>query len=171
MSQTLSRRQDVTRQVSGAPYLSRTNLQLGQVHPSQGAKYSPNLFEYLNARAGKASLQLQRLFLDGQGTQWLGYFDDVGHFVGARLSQILSYGKKTQATCPINLGDMREVEGFWDAYRAQGRCAIDPEHKTSFLDDRWKLNAEGTERSCQWCQKASQRLVRQEVLVTRTGWV
>lgn len=148
-----------TRQASGAPALRHTNLVLQELHPSGGAKFSPNLFEFLSTRSPTV-FKLQRLFVDGHSVQWLGYFDDVGHFVGARLNQVLAQGKKAQVSCPVNLGDLHEVVGFWEQYLELGRCAIDPLHQTEFWDERWSLNAEGTRRSCLWCHTASQRLVR-----------
>lgn len=170
MTETLATKGEFTRQVTGPAYLTRNNLLLHEIHPSQGAKYSPNLYEFLTAKRNKSWAALQHLFEDKQGKQWLGFFDDVGHFVGARLSQILSYGKKTDVTCPVNLGEMREVEGFWPRYVELGRCAIDPKHEMHFLGERWRANADGNQRSCLWCQKATQRLVRREVVVTKTEW-
>lgn len=159
-----------TRQASGAPALTPNRLMLQAIDPSCGAKFSPNLFEFLSTRSPTV-FKLQRLFLDGHAVQWLGYFDDVGHFVGARLSQVLAQGKKVQVSCPVNLGDLHEVVGFWEQYLALGRCAIDPQHQTEFWDERWGLNAEGTLRSCLWCHNASQRMARTQNNSAQEQWV
>lgn len=154
MTETTKRKS--TYQISGAPALSRTNLELMSIDPNRGAKYSPNLYAYLKRKAKGPWLQLQRVFKDEQGGLWMGYFDDVGHFNGAKMGRVLTEGGKAETFCYVNLGGLREIEGFWDHYIQDGRCAIDPQHEMYFVGERWRTSEDGNSRSCLWCGKAHQ---------------
>lgn len=142
---------------------------LAELSPEAGEKFSPNLYEYLKKRGVWANYM--RLWLDDKGTQWLGYFDDIGSFIGARLNQVLVNGKKAEDFCYVNdMSSLKEVEGFWDAYLADGRCAIDREHEMLFLDERWNTAADGQSRSCRWCKKVEQKLFSRLVTKTVHEW-
>lgn len=154
MTQTIQRAG--TYQISGAPAFSQTNLELRNIDPVRGAKYSPNLYAYLKRMAGKPWLHLQRVFVDEKGDKWLGYFDDVGHFTGSSMSRVLTVGGKAQTFTFVDLGGLREIEGFWDQYVADGRCALDREHSVLFMDNRWQVSEDGNSRSCMWCGKVRQ---------------
>lgn len=159
-----------THQVSGAPALSFVDMDLSIVNPIHSAKFSPNLYAFLTAPANKALAQRARVWCDEDGVLYIGYFDDTDLLIGARLSQVLCYGRKAQVTCPINLGGLAEVEDFWDAYIEDGRCAIDVAHKEAFINDdsRWKV--EGDTRKCMWCFKHTQKLFTKLVTKESKEW-
>lgn len=161
---------DRTTQVSGAAALSFTGLNIAALNPKNGVKYSPNLYAFLTSRRQSGLAPRARVYLDRDDVMWLGFFDDTDSFIGARLSLVLCYGAKQEATCPVNLGPLREVEDFWAQYLEDGRCAIDRAHKSCFINDDSRWRVEGQTRQCLWCHKASQRLVRREETVVRENW-
>lgn len=166
--ETIQNERKQTSLKSGAAPFSRNGLDVEKISPAYGDKFSPNLFSYLKGR--RTFKDLVRLYLSEDSTRWLGYFDDVGHFTGARLSQVLSFGAKARTNTIVNLGPLIEDETFWERYLLDGRCAIDPGHREPFIGERWKTSADGTERTCLWCKKASQRLVRKERVEVFHEW-
>lgn len=141
----------------------------GAIRPENDAKFSPNLYAYLRKCSG-TFLARVRVFEEADGTQWIGYLFD-GDLIGARLSQVLCYGAKVQNFSFSRVAErLQEVEGFWEQYAQDGRCALDRKHLMYFAGDasRWSVN--GTTRQCQWCSKAAQRLVRQEVVTHKESW-
>lgn len=149
--------------------LSRTGLDLAAISPKNGPMFSPNLYAFLNKTRNHLHLQYGRIWRDAGGTLWLGYQFE-GEFFGARLMNVLCEGATTQTFCYANLGVLTEVEGFWNHYRAVGRCAIDPSHVKEFIgsDTRWTVV--GDVRSCSWCKNATQRLRLHTETVVRETW-
>lgn len=148
-------------------------LNLADIAPARGAKYSPNLHAFLSSRSGRSIARFGRVYADKTGSLWLGFFDDTASFIGAKLSQVLCYGAKADSFSYCGMRELREVEGFWTAYVQDGRCAIDREHKTYFLGDDTRWQTHGQERSCLWCGKHSQVLKRwtETVQVEKEQWV
>ncbi len=163
--------QERTRQTSGAAALSFTHVDLSAFHPDMGAKYSPNLYQFLAHRRNKGLAARARVFSTADSTMYIGFFDDTGCFIGARMSRVLCYGAKVEVTCPMNLGDMAEVEDFWYQYARDGRCAIDRAHDQYFLNAETRWATQGNLRCCQWCKQVSQRLVLREDRVVTDQWV
>jgi len=169
----LLRKMDATRQISGAPPLSFTGLKLDSLKPERGAMFSPNLYAFMtSSRNIRGFAPRARVFQDRHKDLWIGYFDDTGMFVGARLSRVLCVGAKAEITCPIDLGPLAEVQGFWNRYVEVGRCAIDQDHTMCFIGDggRWSEAGDGKERQCTWCGYR-QRLFTEMVTVERSKWV
>ena len=144
-------------------------LDVAAIHPRNGAKYSPNLHAWLTKRDKKHRTWTSRVFSDADGTLWIGMLD-LGDLVGARLMQVLCNGAKTETACLVNLGPLRELEGFWERYAAIGRCAIDPEHKAYFVGDDTRWRMDGDQRECLWCGNHAQKLKRWVEPVERSGW-
>ena len=143
-------------------------IDLEVIHPSQGEKYSPNLYAFLSSLKSRASLRYQRVFLDAAGTHWLGYYFD-GDFTGQRLSTVLCEGARVTTYSFTNLPDLVEVEGFWAKYAAIGRCAIDTDHAMYFVGDATRWHEHEGHRSCQWCNQVRQvKKQHTEVKVTET---
>jgi len=140
------------------------------INPSNGAKFSPFLFEFLSKRRQQASLRLQRVYVDEDQRMWLGYFDD-DLFIGALLMQVLCNGAKTQKMAYVKMKHLVEVPNFWEQYQAIGRCAIDPEHRMSFRNDETRWKVQGEQRSCLWCGQAHQRQQQRVVEQVRSEWV
>lgn len=150
---------DVTRQISGAARLSFTGVNLAQISPEHGARFSPNLFSFLNCiRNRKGFAPRARVFTTTDLTMWIGFFDDTNMFVGAKLMRALCLGSETEITCPINLGPLTEVEDFWQRYLLVGRCAVDPKHNSSFVSDESRWSVSGSVRTCVWCSDFSQKI-------------
>jgi hypothetical protein len=156
-------------------YSLPNTLDISLIAPQRGSKYSPNLYDFLKAKKSTASMA--RVYSDKEGTLWIGFFDDTDSFIGQRLSQVLSYGKKSNLGSYSHIGghnafvdELTEQVNFWDEYVADGRCALDREHDMPFIgsDTRWSIS--GETRHCKWCNKASQRLRSWTETVTRQRW-
>lgn len=144
-------------------------LDVSAIHPRNGAKYSPNLHAWLTKRGKNHRTWTSRVFSDKDGTLWIGMLD-LGDLVGARLMQVLCNGAKTETACWVNLGPLRELDGFWERYTAVGRCAIDPAHKMYFVGDDTRWQTAGNHRECLWCGAHVQRLRRWVESVERSAW-
>jgi hypothetical protein len=144
-------------------------LEVQTVHPRNGAKYSPNLYRWLTSRKRKHRAWTSRVYRDKAGTLWIGMLD-LGDLVGAPLMNVLCYGTKAESCCWVNLRGLVEVADFWPRYVIDGRCAIDTEHRKSFVGDDTRWTQEGDTRACLWCGKAQQVLVRWTENVERQEW-
>jgi hypothetical protein len=162
-----------TRLVAATPVASLTGVDLSAFDPKRGGKYSPNLYAFLMAPRNKSLAVRARVFQAADKCLWLGYMDDNGSLIGARMSQVLCYGRKVEVFCHVNVGPLQEVTDFWQQYAQDGRCAIDRAHTTAFLNDDTRWSQKGSTRHCQWCRKVSQRLTRTEQVkvVTDERWV
>lgn len=143
---------------------------LNAIAPTNGPKFSPNFHQFLSTKRVKASLRLQRVFVDTHKQMWLGYFDD-DLFIGARLTQVLCHGAKTQVMAFMKMNDLVEVPDFWAKYQAIGRCAVDAEHRIPFIGDETRWDVQGDHRSCLWCGQVHQRQEQRVTTVVRTEWV
>ncbi|GAM01719.1 hypothetical protein [Sphingomonas parapaucimobilis] len=142
-------------------------------HKLVGDKYSPNLRHWLN-RNRRTYRSYPLVYQWEDGGRYIGWLDDddVGYFTGTRLMGALSGGGmgKIFAHVPSWAAQLTEVEGFWQRYVDQGRCAIDPEHKTSFIGDDTRWQVEGDTRNCLWCGNCTQALHRWTEQVERSAW-
>lgn len=148
--------------------LAPNGLLLSEIHPDRAAKYSPNLYQYLNG-LGQAALRITHVFRKpADNSLWIGYVYD-GMFSGSRLNQVLCYGKKAGTFSFVGLArELVLLDGFWGEYVARGRCAIDTAHVVSFLGgERWSQS--GDNRICLWCGHR-QVLARWTELVERSAW-
>jgi len=114
--------------------IEENGLNVAAIHPSKGAKYSPNLHSWLTLRTKKHRAETSRVFADHKGSLYIGFQDD-GYLIGSRLIAVLRNGKKEQSWVFGYLGKLAEIPDFWRRYEAVGRCAIDPAHKMHFVGD------------------------------------
>lgn len=147
----------------------RNGLDVRAVAPRNGAKYSPNLYRWLTMRNKKHHAWASRVYRDESGTLWIGMID-LGDLIGARLMNVLCYGAKAESCCWVNLRGLVEVADFWPRYIADGRCAIDTEHRQHFIGDDTRWTQDGGKRACLWCGKAQQVLTRWTEPVERQEW-
>lgn len=143
-------------------------LRVADIAPQKSLSFSPNLHKYAKAHGHFFTDGgiLQGVFMATDGTkaaEWfgagtlvLGHMDD-GFFMGARLMEVLCKGSKAQSAAHACASGFVPVVGFWDAYLSVGRCAIDPAHSESFLDDRYRM--EGETRICVWCGAKHERVM------------
>lgn len=143
-------------------------LDVADIHPRQGAKYSPNLYHWLTSRANRKSLS--RIYRDQDNLLWIGYPDGYGGLIGQRLIVVLCSGTKANSACWVNLGPLTEVADFWPRYVRDGRCAIDPEHHIAFVGEDTRWSVDGDTRKCVWCGNATQVLRRWTETVDRQSW-
>lgn len=155
--------------LDGPVGLQPNGLDLAAVNPRNGAKYSPNLYRWLTMRNKKHHAWTSRVYRDETGMLWIGMLD-LGDLIGARLMNVLCYGTKAESCCWVSLRGLVEVADFWPRYVAEGRCAIDPEHKASFVGNDGRWTVDGDTRACLWCGKARQALVRWTETVERQQW-
>lgn len=149
--------------------LQPNGLDVRAVDPRNGGKYSPNLYKWLTMRSKKHHAWTSRVYRDGDGVLFIGMMDD-GDLIGARLMNVLCYGTKAESWCFTKTADMVEVADFWPRYMAEGRCAIDTEHKHHFIGDDTRWTQDGDTRACLWCGKMQQVLTRWTEAVERKEW-
>lgn len=139
-------------------YSLPNGLDVASISPHLGFKYSPNLHAFLVKHASQG--RLARVFADKSGIDYLGFIDDTDQLIGARLSQVLSLGRKATLGSYYTGGNWTERPSFWAEYLVDGRCAIDREHVVPYIgsDTRWRTD--GDCRSCIWCNKVTQKLRR-----------
>lgn len=146
--------------------VKNNGLDIEQISPSKGSKFSPNLYLWLKKQRTSWAY---RVYRDTNNTLWVGILDGR-ELIGSRLIGVLCNGIKEGTAAWQNIHAV-EVPYFWANYASNGRCAIDIEHSMYFINDesRWQVN--GDQRDCQWCLKASQRLVRRSKVVETQEWV
>lgn len=140
------------------------------IDPARNPKYSKNLHAFMTSKKHQAFARYARLFVDSDGIHWLGFADDIGTLVGTQLLGVLSYGPRISVASWALSGDVVEDENFWAEYLEDGRCALDREHKTSFVGDETRWNVIGDHRHCQWCDKVTQQRHRVPVTLIREEW-
>ena len=155
--------------LDGGVVLQPNGLDVRAVDPRNGAKYSPNLHRWLTMRNKKHHAWTSRVYRDQGGMLWIGMLD-LGDLIGARLMNVLCYGTKAESFCYVGMRSLVEVSDFWPRYVADGRCAIDTEHRKSFVGDDTRWTQDGDTRACLWCGKAKQVLVRWTESVERHEW-
>lgn len=137
------------------------------VKPGTGerAKYSKHLHKFLTRR-NAYPLHLTSVWrYDGQ--LYVGVMYD-GDMIGARLNSVLCGDMKTWSMLYIRPSTAECHVDFWPQYVALGRCHIDPEHATHFIDERW--DTQGDHRTCLWCGH-QQQLHRYEVVQKCARWI
>jgi hypothetical protein len=144
-------------------------LDVASVHPNNGHKYSPNLYRWLTMRGREFHAWTSRIYRSADGVLWIGMFVD-GDLLGARLMNVLCYGKKAEDACWVSLRDMVEIADFWARYMRDGRCAIDTEHEQYFIGDETRWTTVGEKRTCNWCGKYTQVLARWTEAVDQEEW-
>ena len=146
-----------------------SGLDVKAIHPSNGAKYSPNLHKWLTSRLSKHRAWTSRVYRAADGSLWIGMLD-LGDLVGARLNSVLCNGSKENSACWVNLRGLVEVADFWPRYVENGRCAIDTEHERYFIGDDTRWTVDGDTRACLWCGNAKQVMERWTETVERNEW-
>jgi len=117
--------------------------------PTKNPAYSPNLYKWMRARHNiiRAYVRLYREVSTGH--LYLGYQDEDSWFYGAMLNRILTVGSRAWVGAMMPERRFEHVSGFWDEYLKLGRCAIDKDHETNFLGNRWEEGE--NDRVCLWC--------------------
>lgn len=153
--------------------MATIELDVKAIHPSNGAKYSPNLHKWLTQRERKHRAWTSSVFRDRDGVLWIGMLDEGAFLIGCRLMQVLCNGAKAESMAyPLKqLGTLEEVPDFWTRYAADGRCAIDTGHQMYFVGDDTRWHVVGDERKCLWCEKAHQRRERYTRTTEHERWV
>lgn len=147
--------------------VEHNGLDIEKISPEKGAKYSPNLYKWLKEK--KSRSWSSRVYVDKDKTLWIGILDGR-ELIGSKLIGVLCNGHKEESFAYQRV-DATEVPDFWANYMADGRCAIDPEHAMYFVGDDSRWVAEGGHRSCQWCHKATQRLVQTTRTIAAEKWI
>jgi hypothetical protein len=144
---------------------------LKSIHPRKHPKYSKNLFAWLS-HCAPAELAMIEVYVDASSILWVGYIDD-GFLVGQKLMLILCQGEKVErmAYPLIRFPAISLRDGFWEEYLSDGRCAIDRDHRMTFIDDqtRW-VKLIMNRRKCLWCRKVVQQKVTKTRLVMEEVW-
>lgn len=137
------------------------------LHPRRSPAYSPNLYRWLRARQSRYVLSREirdrvyrvtanslmgrrHYFAVGSLVIGLGYENEpfADDFSGAHLMHVLTMGTQAMSMCyPGGMSGLERIDDFWEQYRAKGRCVIDPEHTTHFIDDANRFEFDGDTRT------------------------
>ncbi len=163
MNQTLSKPETVEQldAKAGCPVLL---CSAADVDPRKNPAFSPNLFKWLKKNPSMIG-RADRFTHDG--VEFLGYVDD-DFFVGSNLWTILGKGARATAFAYVGLAKCAVRVPMWTDYLDRGRCAIDPEHEQTFIDERFRT--EWNCRTCLWCGHRQKREIYQ-VTTQRERWV
>lgn len=153
-------------------------LALKDIAPNVNPAFSPNLHQWVGKHShfhpdGTTPDTVWRVRTGASidlpaGTLFIGHVDGE-YFSGSRLVSVLCNGRKEMRWAFVRLAEhLEEFEDFWGQYKRLGRCAIDPDHRITFLGDRW--HEEGSTRTCLWCGNTQQQ-ERWTEEVERTRWV
>lgn len=131
-----------------------------QIDPKLNPAYSPNLHAFVRSKVD--SIQVFRVSRNygvlRVGMLAIGYIHD-GHFVGCLLNSALCHGRKARTWCFAGHADGVElIPEFWERYLKVGRCAIDPDHTTLYIDERW-THVTDDKRRCLWCGHEQHRVL------------
>lgn len=150
--------------------MGTNNLDVELINPSKGAKYSPNLYEWLTLRGygyrKSTSTVLRSL---KSHTYYIGRVDGM-YLHGCRLWDVLCDGKKRKSVCVVCDG-MEIVPDFWPNYVERGRCYIDEKHTMDFIGDDARWRVVGDTRECLWCGECTQALTMFKKVVRRYRWI
>lgn len=144
--------------------MTTTHELASAINPRRKPSFSPNLHRWLKAWAKNHPEHiLPEVWLDRDGLKLLRIgrqsreehqHKDCG-FVGVRLNSVLCNGTSANKERGwfINLGpgNMTHIADFWERYLQIGRCAIDTEHRGSFIGDEGRYVMAGDVRTCTWC--------------------
>jgi hypothetical protein len=139
---------------------------LDAIRPTNGTKFSPNLFRW----AYKHQHRDLRVYMRSgkrEGLPDMLYIGDFydGDFIGMHLIRVLCQGIALQELCYLS-GTFTEVPDFWERYVKIGRCAIDTNHQMRWMPfdcNVQRYEIEGDKRVCQWCGAVQIRRKRSEV--------
>jgi hypothetical protein len=140
-------------------------VRLSDIDPKINAAFSPNLFRWLRKH------RIMQMFADRyehDGTEYIGFLDDGGSFVGSKLWGVLCNGGRERTWSFSWIGRDAVLRPMWADYLKRGRCALDPEHDQHFLGERFSQN--GNTRTCLWCG-CLQRRETYTVTKTCVRWV
>jgi len=145
-------------------------LDFSKIDPKKFQAYSPNLYKYLNK--DKIAQYKAEVWIDETGYKWLGYIDDETCFIGEKLNWVLCVGARESSSCYslLRLGRLSKVDDFWDEYIRIGRCAIDKNHTTNYLNSDSRYIENDNKRVCQWCGHKQYKR-RWEETIQREEWV
>lgn len=164
-----------------------TTTLLEDIHFSHKSSFSPNLYLFL--RKNLQSHLVAARDINGKREQvifasvyrakdpndraslYIGAIDD-GYLNGAKMNEVLTHGSAAKTWAfPLSAFEdgVREIPNFWEEYLEKGRCVIDTNHTTHFLNDgdRFKHSHDGQERTCQWCGQVQLRKIREKVSVVK----
>jgi hypothetical protein len=156
-----------------------STLTLDAINPKHGAKFSPNLYKWLKGVLQSKPLFYQidnlRVYKDAEGCLYVGFMraEEGGWLYGHQMYTVL--GRGSRKSClrlfAIQAANMKPVKNFWQDYVKHGRCAIDKQHARGFIGDETRWLIKGKDRSCQWCGKAKQKLIKRKEVIIHDDWV
>ena len=148
--------------------------------PRRADKFSLNLFKFLkkhglnyweicfspcNCITGARDVEYSEKSTIAQNL-YVGFLDEDGYFMGARLSEIICNGAKTKTWAHPPKKAFVPVPDFWERYVEHGKCAIDPEHTLYFPKNRCTEN--GSLRVCKWCGRVERAIVTEKTIKQKT---
>lgn len=151
-----------------------SSITIDKIIALQGDKYSPNLRKWLVAwkrKMGRTIHALPDVFRTSTGL-YIGFVDPQfpKELIGSKLNGTLCNGAKESIYCfPLKDGLVKQ-ERFWSEYSANGRCAIDLDHRMRFIGDEGRWSAREAVRTCNWCRHQQVKLTWTET-ITQNEWV
>ena len=121
-----------------------------EVSPLKDDKFSPNLHKWLKKNFGWSSYYPE--VWDTGTSLWVGRKESDSCFVGNTIVRILCGGINAQKYYLIKENKWKNAKNitnkFWADYKLNGRCAIDKEHSVSYIDDQYRWEIKGKDRTC-----------------------
>ena len=143
------------------------------IKPSKGKKYSQNIYRWLNKHWSNRD-NFPEAWEVGRHI-WIGTKETDNRFSGRTLMTILCHGSSAEKFCNLGEGWWKDAKNitkeFWEAYKKDGRCAIDKDHKEYFIGDDTRWETKGKKRKCLWCGKVDQKLVTKIRKIEDKSWV
>ncbi len=140
--------------------------------PDLDPKYSPNFYRFLTSRKRRLFAAYSTGYRHEDGSIWFGHIDPDSQtwFTGCQIMRIFCVGAGAEIFAHVGLAKhLTPIPDFWELYREKGRCAIDPEHKISFVGDEASRYAyQGDVRTCRNCGAKHRRVRHEEVVVSET---
>lgn len=140
---------------------------IADLAPDLGAAYSPNIHQWLgrHGTGRKEGLVLDRVYRVRMGSKLAEHYGAGAFVIGSpyaaydrdtdvsavRLMDVLCHGVDASRACLAGaLDSLEEVPDFWTRYQQIGRCAIDTEHTTRFVDSV-RYTTTNDVQTCLWC--------------------
>jgi hypothetical protein len=140
---------------------------IADLFPDLAAAYSPNPYQWFRRRATgrKEGLGLNHVYQVRAGSKLADHcgagalligspyeaYEDDADLSAVRMMEVLCHGAAATTSCLAGaLNALDELPDFWAAYQRIGRCAIDVEHKTSFVDSA-RYTTANVVKTCLWC--------------------
>lgn len=146
---------------------------INAINPEQHEKYSRNLYKWI--KKNKNFFKILNVYRNPkeENRLYIGYiFENT--FWGLNINSVLCNLTNNLLCFHSNITEnLILVEDFWEKYILTGRCAIDINHTTSFLnsENRWLYFDDGNKKRCTWCNNCIKTRETYTVTQIKYRWI